>query len=224
MKIYIGPFKNWVGPYQIAEKIVFWDKDKAHSFGRFLSTGTTKKIESDKLFGDEPNYTWFHNVLQWIDGKKSRTVKIQIDDYDIWNTDVTLAVIILPMLIKIRDAKQGTPFIQDEDVPDELKSTNAPPKEHEWDWDNLNGDRWKWALDEMIWAFEQLQPDCDWEAQYHTGKIEFLKGSPDEHGNFPLLRGPGDTHRLDRDGLMAHSKRIDRGTNLFGKYFRSLWT
>ena len=24
MKVYIGPYTNWVGPYQIAEKILFW--------------------------------------------------------------------------------------------------------------------------------------------------------------------------------------------------------
>lgn len=224
MKIYIGPFKNWIGPYQIAETIVFWDKDKAHEFGRFLSTGSTKQTRSNKLFDDEKHYTWFHRFLSWIDGKKERKVDVRIDDYDIWNTDSTLALIVLPMLQKIKDAKQGTPFIQDEDVPDELKSSNAKPKEHKWDWDDNNEARWNWVLSEMIWAFEQLQPGCDWESQYHTGKIEFLKGEPDERGNFPLLRGPGDTHKLDRDGLMAHSKRIDRGTILFGKYFRSLWT
>ncbi len=27
MKIYIGPYKNWVGPYQIAEALCFWAKN-----------------------------------------------------------------------------------------------------------------------------------------------------------------------------------------------------
>jgi len=24
MKVYIGPYVDWIGPYQIAEKILFW--------------------------------------------------------------------------------------------------------------------------------------------------------------------------------------------------------
>lgn len=58
MKVYIGPYKNWVGPYQIAEALCFWVKpvkdeynfkskpDWVHNFGTWLSHGTT----------DEKNY------------------------------------------------------------------------------------------------------------------------------------------------------------------------
>jgi len=24
MKVYIGPYKDWFGPYQLAEKLMFW--------------------------------------------------------------------------------------------------------------------------------------------------------------------------------------------------------
>ena len=27
MKVYIGQYKNWIGPYQIADKIFFWVRD-----------------------------------------------------------------------------------------------------------------------------------------------------------------------------------------------------
>ena len=49
MKVYIGPYKNWVGPYQIAEALCFWAKpvkdeynfkripDWLHNFGTWLS-------------------------------------------------------------------------------------------------------------------------------------------------------------------------------------------
>ena len=34
MKIYIGPYVNWVGPYQIAAKILFLASDETkHNFG-----------------------------------------------------------------------------------------------------------------------------------------------------------------------------------------------
>ena len=41
MKVHIGPYKNWFGPYQLAEKLLFWmDKDKddkVHDFGSWLA-------------------------------------------------------------------------------------------------------------------------------------------------------------------------------------------
>jgi hypothetical protein len=33
----------------------------------------------------------------------------------------------------IKKDKHGAPFVDDEDVPEELKSTSAPPKENEYD-------------------------------------------------------------------------------------------
>jgi len=223
MKINIGPYKDWIGPYQIAEKIIFWNKDKAHSFGRFLATGSFTRDKSKKLFDDDQNLTWFNNLLVWIHSKKSRKIEVRIDNYDVWNADTTLTLIILPMLEKIKETQQGSSFVEDEDVPENLRSTSAEPKENEWDWDSNNEVRWNWVLDEMIWAFQQLHPDCDWEDQYHRGKIEFSM-EPAEGGCTSLVRGPGDTHVFDREGYKAHSDRIRRGTTLFGKYFRSLWT
>lgn len=223
MKIKIGPYKDWIGPYQIADLIVFWDDEKAHNFGRFLATGSFKESTSNKLFDRDEHKTWLYRLCEWIHSKQSRKVKIHIDDYDIWNTDATLAIIILPMLKKIKEDKHGTPWIHDEDVPEELRSDKAPPKRYDYDWDTNNDRRWHWVLDEMIWSFEQLQPDYDWEDQYHKGKIEFVK-HPLENGMNALTRGPGDTHQFDRKGYMEHNDRIQRGLILFGKYFRSLWT
>ena len=61
MKVYIGPYKNWVGPYQIADALCFWAKniedeygykrkpDWVHNFGTWLSHGTTdEKITDSK--------------------------------------------------------------------------------------------------------------------------------------------------------------------------------
>ena len=41
MRVHIGPYKNWFGPYQLAEKILFWmDKDnddRVHKLGDFFA-------------------------------------------------------------------------------------------------------------------------------------------------------------------------------------------
>ncbi len=43
--------------------------------------------------------------------------------------DYTLSHIVVPMLKQLKETKHGAPFVDDEDVPEELKSTSAPPKE-----------------------------------------------------------------------------------------------
>lgn len=139
MKVNIGPYPRWFGPYQIAEKILFWkpkDDDAVFAFGERL----------DK-------YTPIARIAQWFFHK--RKVKIRIDPYDTWSMDHTLGLIIVPMLKQLKETKHGSPIVDDADVPEELRSTSAPAKENEWDVDDNHHKRWEWVIDEMIWAFEQ---------------------------------------------------------------------
>jgi len=163
MKVYIGPYKNWVGPYQIAEALCFWAKpvkdeydferkpDWVHNFGTWLSHGTTdEKITDSK---DAPK-TWLLKLCQWVESKRNRRSYIKIDKYDTWSMDHTLAMIVLPMLKQLQATKHGAPGVDDEDVPEglNLRSTEAPPKENEWDTDENWHKRWDWVMDEMIFA------------------------------------------------------------------------
>jgi hypothetical protein len=75
--------------------------------------------------------------------------------------DHTLADIILPMLKKLQETKHGAPDVDDEDVPEELKSTSSPPKENVWEVDPNHFKRWDWVMDEMIWSFEYKLKDTD---------------------------------------------------------------
>ena len=178
MKVYIGPYKNWVGPYQIAEALCFWAKpvkdeynfkrkpDWVHDFGTWLSHGTTdEKITDSK---NAPK-TWLLRLCQWIESKRNRTTYIKIDKYDTWSMDHTLAIIILPMLKQLQATKHGAPNVDDDDVPEELKSTSAPAKENEWDTDGNHFKRWDWVMDEMIFAFEH-HVDNKWEEKYSKGE------------------------------------------------------
>jgi hypothetical protein len=182
MKINIGPYPRWFGPYQLAEKILFWkndDDDAVDALGKWL----------DK-------HTPITRVSRWVYGK--RKVKIRIDPYDTWSMDHTLGLIIVPMLKQLKETKHGSPFVADEDVPEELRSTSAPTKENEWDIDDNHHKRWEWVMDEMIWAFEQ---NCD-------------DTFPDRFWT---------DYVYDRDGYKKHEERIDNGILLFGKYYRGLW-
>ena len=234
MKINIGPYKNWFGPYQLAEKICFWAKpevdefgferkpDWVFKFGEFLAHGRAGLIDDERRDpfnkDDDLPETWLYRLLKWIDSKKKRRVQIRIDKYDTWNMDRTLAMIILPMLKQLKATKHGSPHVEDADVPEHLQTGG----------DDLVHERWAWALDEMIWAFEQHQPDCDWEAQYTTGNIDF-RSEPcefDENGKakmYRLVDGPKHTAVTDWDARQAHQARIDNGFRLFGKYYQGLW-
>ena len=162
MKVKIGKYVDWFGPFQLAEKLLFWmdkDDDRVYNFGHYLAYGTFKDEMVD-LFNNDRDETWLYKFLSWIHSKKHRKVKIHIDPWDTWNMDSTLSMIVLPMLKQLKATKHGAPWTDDEDVPDGLglRSTEAPPKKDEWDTDTNHFKRWDWIMYEMIWTFEQLQP------------------------------------------------------------------
>ena len=51
------------------------------------------------------------------DPNKEQKVNVQIDKWDTWNMDATLAHIIVPMLKQLKATKHGAPYVADEDVP-----------------------------------------------------------------------------------------------------------
>lgn len=160
-------------------------------------------------------------INQYLDNKK-RNIKIHIDGYDVWSMDHTLSMIVLPMLKRLRDNKNGAPFTDDKDVPKRLRSTSAPAKENDWDTDDLHQQRWDWIMDELIWTFEQLVDD-DNDDQFHTG-VHDMKFVKEEGSKFSkMVKGPKDTHVFDAKASAKHHKRIDKGLKLFGKYYRGLW-
>ena len=177
---------------------------------------------------------------------KERKISIKIDHWDVWSADNTLSLIIHPLLVELQKNKHGAPSVDDEDVPEELRSTSAPPTENDWSTDDNYFKRWDWVLDEMIWTFAQKLED-DVERQFHTGERDiywqrvnlngnaleetlYRLGDPkpefkekDEDFLWQIVRGPNDTHVFDREGWEKWRDRKQNGFRLFGKYFESLW-
>jgi predicted butyrate kinase (DUF1464 family) len=92
---------------------------------------------------------------EYFKRNEKRKVEVEISDHDLYSLDNTLAYIIAPALKEFKKSLSGAPFVHDEDVPEELRSTSAAPK------DEFYFKRWEWVLDEMIYAFESK--NNDWE-------------------------------------------------------------
>lgn len=171
MKVYIGKYRNGYSTYKLAELICFWAHrdemgmrpDYVYKLADILTYG--KVIEDqplDRMIFSENNLerTKLAKFFDNINSKKDpRRVYVKIDNSDVWAMCSTLSLIIVPMLKKLKESQHGAPNTNDEDVPEELRSTSAPPKETEWDVDENHFKRWDWILDEMIWAFEQTIVD-----------------------------------------------------------------
>ena len=201
MKVYLSkPRYHWISPYTILEKVFFW-----------------REIEYDEPLIEKlsnmlmPFSKAYQKVMDFIHPEVSY---IKIDYWDTWSMDYTLSPIILPMLVQLQKTKQGSPNVDDEDVPEYLRSTSAPAKENEWDTDDNWHKRWEWVMNEMIWAFTQLN-DKDNEGQFY----EHPEVDMEEKDLSKLIS----KIKCDYDGLRAHNERIQNGLCLFGKYYRGLW-
>jgi len=216
MKIYMNGYPNhWLSPYTIIDYAFFWTAWSKCS----RDTG----IVEDADFVDRPEWAdkWadrLNPICQVI--KRIRQVihpeirYVKIDRYDTWSMDHTLAYIIHPMLVQLKKDKHGAPHTDDEDVPKELRSWKAEPKENEWDIDSNHFKRWDWILDEMIWSFAQELEDDD-VSQFYDHSESFEQG-----GDFnERLKNI----KVDWEGLKAHQDRKANGFRLFGKYYQALW-
>jgi len=233
MKVKIGKYTSWFGPYQLAEKLMFWvpqekdeygfphTADRVHKFGEWLAHGSIEKEpevgEVTSWDRDRPT-TWLYKFLLWIESKKKRKIEVHIDKWDTWSMDSTLAYIIIPMLKQLKEKKHGAPYVEMTDRPEHLQ-VYKEPEDH--NTDKFHFEAWDWALDEMIWAFEQ-HIDDDAESKFWTGEHDF-KWVKLEDGNSQMVRGENDTSHYDKEAHEAWVKRKQNGFMLFGKYYTSLW-
>jgi hypothetical protein len=127
---------------------------------------------------------------------RGRRVYVRIDPSDTHEMYFNLAVIILPLLRQLLADHICSTDIDNEDVPEDLRSDEHMFMDEDGGWvpDDKLDDRWKYVLNEEIWAFEQIV------AEHHQS--QFFKNGFDEVAH------------------KEHNDRILNGLRLFGKYFR----
>ena len=217
MKIKIGKYVDWLGPYQIVDRVFFWleqypdDGLEERPIYKLRNWVYEHVISDDRT--KRKNEGWFQGFCQWINDHKHRKVKIKIDDYDVWNANHTIALIVLPMLKRLKELKQGSPLVDLGDVPEELWPLQLSGPNNNYTDDTVHK-RWEWVMNELIWTFEQIVDD--------DSESQFYDHSESSDPNDDLMTQVGKL-KIDREGLAAWQERKDNGLRWFGKYYQGLW-
>ena len=204
------PKYNWLSPYTIIEKVVFW-----------------REIDYD-----EPIIEKLSNILnpfcvawhKFLDFVHPRINYVKIDHYDTWSMDSTLAPIILPMLKQLRDTKHGSPQVDPDDLPEYMRTTTTEDWDSQRVFDFYNEEqpdgydvhkKWEWVLNEMIFAFEHMVDD-EWENEFSSGEHDLIHVPCewDENGKpklYTMEHGPNHTYKCDYDGLFKVHERMGNG-------------
>ena len=196
MKVKIGPYPN----YYNAVALESWLEDTCG-----FKEETAQKIAYP--------YQLLCDLVNWLSPSEQK-VTVKLDRYDTWAMHATLAHIVVPMLIQLKDTKHGSPHVDDSDVPHDLYNVNPGS----YDVDEKWHDRWEYVISEMIFAFEKHK--TDWESDFCTfDNTERIEGT-DEFIILDKFQG-----KLIHDtvGEAKCRVRINNGLRLFAKYYDSLW-
>lgn len=132
------------------------------------------------------------------EGNEPRQESIEIHKYDSWNAFETIAKVTYPILVQLKATKQGYALVSAEDAP----GIDLTPSEVE---SGFSEARWDYVLDEIIFTMKEI------------AEGEPSAPKPPDY----------DTLRIDYDKWLGLTKiydaRIQKGCELFGKYFRNLW-
>jgi hypothetical protein len=226
MKINIGPYKSDLIPiHRWEQSYEFWRRP-------------------DTCYLPEDEYTKWDKVVFWVFDRlrditrpinlwannRERKIKVHVDYYDIWSADHTLALVIHPVLLKLKQEQHGYPHVKDEDVPEELRTEGKSPESWTEKDDNRVKSAWDYVLGEMIWAFEQCsKEDKGDDIFYHNSEQLELITTKQENASyysvdFNYQKDPTKPkYYVDDDAKKLHYDRIQNGLNLFAKYYFNLW-
>ena len=132
------------------------------------------------------------------EGNEPRQESIEIHNYDSWNAFETIAKVAYPILVQLKATKHGYALVSVEDAP----GIDLEPDEVE---SGYSESRWDYVLDEIIWTMKELAENEPSAPSYDTMK------SPLQDFNEYIQE------------YKVYNARLQKGCELFGKYFRNLW-
>lgn len=217
--------KKYSSPIRIDD---WFDEVIYKKYKRYPPTQKMNKFETIIMkILDGGNWVLNKTINKWAMDSNDNRVKVHIDNWDIWNADLAIALIVHPLLLKLRESGHYAGFIHDDDVPEELRNG-----------DSNDGDMYfkksDYILDKMIFAFEHLA-NPEWEDEYIDiqGDMKFIaidldnnEVDADEYDGEIMYRVDMSdvSNHTDDDTIAKINEEIREGLRLFGKYFRTLWT
>lgn len=160
----------------------------------------------------------------YTDNDEERIVDIQIDDYDTWNLDHTLALIILPLLEKFKGDMERDMFYPSNINEEVNHSTEVQSISDDEEKANEGYKQWLSIIDEMIYAMKGVIDDPDFFIDYDSISHEEAKEKGYDLIDVEDLGLDITPFYVDREAQRIHDNRVREGLELFGKYFQHLWT
>lgn len=152
-------------------------------------------------------------IKRYRSGKQRGTIRknvVEIDNYDVWSCDYTLAQIIHPLLVKFKQSTDSYGKIDKQDVPQELHST--------YDEHGYSREAFHWVLDEMIFAMQEIANNNESEPDVFVW--------PEENEHLPVLEQARLVEKIPggEEAFKAYHDRVQNGCRLFGLHFQNLWS
>ena len=137
------------------------------------------------------------NIGKYLKGNGNRKISVEIHDYDTYSMDHTLAHIILPMLIQLKETKHGVPhdFAEVGGESHDIQSSFDFYSETVDESFDKKSKEWDVVLDKMIWSFEQLIID-DYDSKYFHGKAEYDWVKTDKTFDNPITNKTEETYQM----------------------------
>jgi hypothetical protein len=130
----------------------------------------------------------------YTDSDEPRLESIEIHKYDSWNAFETIAKVAYPILVQLKATKQGYALVDPQDAMGAY-IPDMPDNP-----DEFSEKNWDCVLDEIIWTMKELAENEPNAPSYDTMNF-----------NSSWL-----------EDLKVYNTRIQKGCELFGKYFRNL--
>ena len=128
MKVKIGKYIHCYNTHRIEDKYLEWRHKK---YAWDIDVRDHDWIDKTVMKLLDGWQSVLHYTINQIQNRRERKIKVHVDGWDVVNANETLAHVILPVLKKIQEDKQGAPFVDSKDVPKELRPKKLTKKQKE---------------------------------------------------------------------------------------------
>ena len=148
--------------------------------------------------------------------------EVRIDYHDSWSVAWSLAQIAAPLVKQLKETAYSYGSVPKHLVPEHLHSTYGSAEEH---MEDYSKEAWDWALDEIVFAMEEIASEHANEPPMFSKEGEIVIHPIDESTGLGEVEFVGfETTTEIREQYKAYHERIQKGCELFGVVFRDLWS